>query len=260
MSRRALSPAARGVLLAVSAALRGRVAAIDDAGDGTTHARVVEPDGTVLLDVRVRAVSGRRDARQPALPLAPGAPHETPAPVAVLADTRQPAAPAQDDAAPVEINGVSAGDRVTLDGYDLDVLHADADGITWRDRDRPAVDGATLWCEMERVSIATWRTKPVEIETPAQQRAAKAKAPPKVRPVAARPHRRRPEPDADALARHGEVSLVGQQEPGGPWELAASAVQIPPETWTTARGAYHRLRQYARGGKCSRDSADEAAS
>lgn len=256
MSRRALSPAARGVLLAVSAALRGRVATIDDQGDGTTHARVVEPDGTVLLDVRVRAV-GRRDTRQPALPLAPGAPHETPAPVAVLADTRQPAAPAQDDDAP-EIHGVGVGDRITLDGYDLDVLHADADGITWRDRDRPAIEGATLWCEMERVSIATWRTTPVEIETPAQKRS--AKAPPKVRPVAAKPARLVAVPEADALARHGETCLVGQQEPGGPWELAASAVRIPPETWTTARGAYTRCRQYARGGKCTRDSADEAAS
>jgi len=253
VSRRTLSPAARGVLLAVSAALRGRVATIADAGDGTTHARVVEPDGTVLLDVRVRAVSGRRDTRQPALPLAPGPQHETPAPVAVLADARQPEA--HDDAP--EIHGVSVGDRITLDGYDLDVLHADADGITWRDRDRPAIEGATLWCEMERVSIATWRTKPVEIETPAQQRAAKTKAPPKVRPVAARPHRRRPEPEADALAVHGEVSVVGQQEPDGPWELAASAARLPPETWTTARGAYHRAREYSRGGKCVRDSADE---
>lgn len=253
MSRRALSPAARGVLLAVSAALRGRVAAIDDAGDGTTHARVVEPDGTVLLDVRVRAV-GRRDARQPALPLAPGPQHETPAPVAVLADARQPEASAQDDDAP-EIHGVSAGDRITLDGYDLDVLAVDADGITWRDRDRPAVDGATLWCEMERVSIATWRTRPVGVETPAKQRAAKA---PKVR--TAKPARLVAVPEADALAVHGEVSIVGQQEPGGPWELAASGVRVPPETWTTARGAYHRLRQYARGGRCTRDSADEAAS
>lgn len=250
MSRRALSPAARGVLLAVSAALRGRVAAIDDAGDGTTHARVVEPDGTVLLDVRVRAV-GRRDARQPALPLAPGPQHETPAPVAVLADARQPEASAQDDDAP-EIHGVSAGDRITLDGYDLDVLAVDADGITWRDRDRPAVDGATLWCEMERVSIATWRTRPVGVETPAKQRAAKA---PKVR--TAKPARLVAVPEADALAVHGEVSIVGQQEPGGPWELAASGVRVPPETWTTARGAYHRLRQYARGGRCTRDSADE---
>lgn len=240
MTRRALSPAARGVLLAVSAALRGRVATIADAGDGTTHARVVDPDGTVLLDVRVRAV-GRRDARQPA-------------PVAVLADARQPEASAQDDDAP-EIHGVSAGDRITLDGYDLDVLAVDADGITWRDRDRFAVDGATLWCEMERVSIATWRTRPVGVETPAKQRAAKA---PKVR--TAKPARLVAVPEADALAVHGEVSIVGQQEPGGPWELAASGVRVPPETWTTARGAYHRLRQYARGGRCTRDSADEAAS
>lgn len=103
MSRHALSPAARGVLLAVSAALRGRVASIDDQGDGTTHARVVEPDGTVLLDVRVRAV-GRRDTRQPALPLAPGPQHETPAPVAVLPEARQPA-PQPD---PVRVRGLAA--------------------------------------------------------------------------------------------------------------------------------------------------------
>ncbi len=91
VSRRALSPATRGVLLAVSAALRGRVASITDGADGTTTATVVEPDGTVLLDVRVRAVSGRRDARQISLPLAPGPRHEPPAPVAVLPEARQPA-------------------------------------------------------------------------------------------------------------------------------------------------------------------------
>ena len=68
------------------------------------------------------------------------------------------------------------------------------------------------------------------------------------------------EPEADALTIHGEVCVVGQQEPGGPWELAASGRTLPPETWTTARGAYRRIRQYARGGRCTRDSADEAAS
>ena len=41
MTRRALSPAARGVLLAVSAALRGRVATIDDAAsDGLYRVRI----------------------------------------------------------------------------------------------------------------------------------------------------------------------------------------------------------------------------
>lgn len=272
MSRRTLSPAARGVLLAVSAALRGRVATIDDAGDGTTHACVVEPDGTVLLDVRVRAV-GRRDARQPALPLAPGPRHETPAPVATLPDTRQPEAPEMParprifeplgiirEDEPMRIRGLAVGDRVTLDGEPVEVMGVDVHGFVWRTvatdaRGRSVDEGDCEWSDVDETAPGVFRVRAVDIETPAQKRATKP-----ARVAKAKPARLTPEPEADALTIHDEVCVVGQQEPGGPWELAASGRTVPPETWTTARGAYHRLRQYARGGRCSRDSADEAAS
>jgi len=246
VSRRALSPAARGVLLAVSAALRGRVAAIDDAGDGTTHARVVEPDGTVLLDVRVRAV-GRRDTRQPALPLAPGAPHATPAPVAVVRTV------AEDDAD--DLYRVRIGQRVTLDDEPVEVMGVVEGGFAWRTvatdaRGRSVDEGDCDWSEVEETAPGVFRVRPVEIETPAQQRVPK-------RAAKTKPARLTAVPEADALSLHGEVCLVGQQEADGPWELAASGARLPRETWTTARGAYHRLREYNRGGKCVRDSRDE---
>lgn len=256
MSRRALSPAARGVLLAVSAALRGRVATIDDQGDGTTHARVVEPDGTVLLDVRVRAV-GRRDTRQPALPPAPGAPHETPAPVAVLPDARQPA-PKPDD-----LYRVSIGQRVTIDDDEAVVIDVSSIAFTFRlqrkryDPSDPDDVDCVEWHEVEEISPGVFRVLPVETETPAQQRAAK---PSKARAAKARPARLTPEPEADALAEHGKVCLVGRDPDSGAWELFAADVRLSPESWTRAVGAYQRVRQYARGGKCTRDTTDEAAS
>ena len=258
MSRRALSPAARGVLLAVSAALRGRVAAIDDAGDGTTHARVVEPDGTVLLDVRVRAVSGRRDARQPALPLAPGAPHETPAPVAVLADTRQPAPPAEDD-----LYRVTIGQRVTLDDEPVEVMGVDVHGFVWRTvatdaRGRSVDEGDCEWSDVDEPTPGVFRVRAVDIETPAQQRATKP-----ARVAKAKPARLTPEPEADALRDHGRQVIAWQQTPTSPWEVllvrTSGPAKVLHDTWARAREG-HRAREYNRSGKCVRDSADEAAS
>lgn len=180
MTRRALSPAARGVLLAVSAAMRGRVVSITDAPDGTTHAVVREADGTVLLDCRVRSVSGRRDDRQPSLPLSPGMRQETPAPVAMVRE-----------AAP----------------------------------------------EVARV----------EAERPRRRQ---------------RPARLTAEPDADALARHGEWSIVGIVHEGGAWELLWSTSHhggmAREVAWDGAR-AGHRAREYNRGQHCTRDSADRSA-
>lgn len=231
MSRRALSPAARGVLLAVSAALRGRVATIDDQGDGTTHARVVEPDGTVLLDVRVRAV-GRRDTRQPA--------------------------PKPDD-----LYRVSIGQRVTIDDDEAVVIDVSSIAFTFRlqrkryDPSDPDDVDCVEWHEVEEISPGVFRVLPVETETPAQQRAAK---PSKARAAKARPARLTPEPEADALAEHGKVCLVGRDPDSGAWELFAADVRLSPESWTRAVGAYQRVRQYARGGKCTRDTTDEAAS
>ena len=251
MSRRALSPAARGVLLAVSAALRGRVAAIDDAGDGTTHARVVEPDGTVLLDVRVRAVSGRRDPRQTLLPLAPGPRHEPPAPVAVLPP------PVVE---PVRIRGLAVGDIITLDDEPVEVMGVDADGFVWRTvrvdaRSRRVDEGDCDWSEVEETAPGVFRVRPVEIETPAQQRATK-------RAAKAKPARLVAVPEADELAIHGETVIVWQPDENDAWDRVWTENRHggfrKADAWTKACEG-HRAREYNRGGRCTRDSADEAA-
>jgi hypothetical protein len=90
MSRRALTPAARGVSLAVLAALRGGRVDLADQADGSTLATSTAPDGTRLMTctlwqpVTVRGV----DTRTPTLPnvsMIPAAAPEAPAPVAVPA-------------------------------------------------------------------------------------------------------------------------------------------------------------------------------
>ena len=205
MSRRALSPAARGVLLAVSAVLRGRVATIDDQSDGTTHARVVEPDGTVLLDVRVRAV-GRRDSRQIPLPLAPGPRHETPAPAAVQ---RTEAPAPQGDR--VRVNGLASGDRITLDDEPSVVLRVSGAGVSWCSvidgpDGEPRDGGEVYWSEVTEEAPGRWVVRPVLNETLEQQRervraeerasqpAKRSKAP---RAAKVKPARLTPEPEAD---------------------------------------------------------------
>ena len=194
MTRRTLSPAARGVLLAVSAALRSRVVVISDAADGTTTATVTEPDGTVLLRCAVRAVSPRRDSRQLGLPLVPGPQHEAPPPVAVV--------PARDDDGPAPIHGVCVGDRITLDDEPIEVTGVDHEGFAWRTvatvRGRSVDEGECLWSEVEDLGRGAWRVLPVDMETPA-----KAK-----RETAAKPKRagKATGPDRSEPARiHGMV-------------------------------------------------------
>ena len=77
----------------------------------------------------------------------------------------------------------------------------------------------------------------------------------------AKPARNVPVPEADALAIYGEVSFVGQEVDGGPWELAAHGQSMPSrdETWATCRASYVRVREYTRGKRCSRDSRDRGA-
>ena len=59
MSRRTLSPAARGVVLAVRAALRAGRVDLADQADGSTLATSTAPDGTVLLRAVLRLPDGR---------------------------------------------------------------------------------------------------------------------------------------------------------------------------------------------------------
>ena len=255
MSRRALSPAARGVLLAVSAALRGRVASITDGADGTTTATVVEPDGTVLLDVRVRAPSSRRDTRQIALPLAPGPRHEPPAPVAVVPQRAEASAPQGD---PTRIRGLALGDVIDFDEEGpcaIDVI--DDEHMELVARDSGAILSVT-WSEVTEVAPGRWAVLPVRQETPAQQRASKRTAP--NRTGRARPARLIAEPAADRLCAPGHQVIVWQQTPTSSWEVLLSRVSGPAkalrDTWAQASQG-HRAREYNRSGKCVRDSRDE---
>lgn len=68
MSPRTLTPAARGVLLAVRGALRAGRVELSDRDDGTTLAVATAPDGAELLRAVVRATVRAGDPRQLALP------------------------------------------------------------------------------------------------------------------------------------------------------------------------------------------------
>lgn len=98
-ARRALSPAARGVVLAVRAALRAGRVDLADQADGSTLATSTAPDGIVLLRAVLRLpVPGAADPRQLTLPAVAPVPQPAevpPAPVAVPAgEEREPEAPA----------------------------------------------------------------------------------------------------------------------------------------------------------------------
>lgn len=98
MSRRALTPAARGVSLAVLAALRGGRVDLADQADGSTLATSTAPDGTVLLHAVLHMPVRGHDPRQLTLPAVAPVPvpaEVPPAPVAVPAgEEREPEAPA----------------------------------------------------------------------------------------------------------------------------------------------------------------------
>lgn len=260
MTRRVLSPAAHGVLLAVRAALRGRVPQITDAPDGTTSVVVTDPDGTVLLRCAVRSVSRTRDTRQPLLPLAPGPQHDPPAPVAeVRAAQGVPHAPL--DSAARAARGIEAlapqrfplavGDVITYGEEGLcRVVEVAADGPELVTEDREEL--TPLWSEIEEVSPGVWRDRPLP-----GAKAAKPKAAAKPKPA-----RLTPVPEADELALHGITVIAWQTEEGGAWERAWTEVHHggmrKVDAWAEAAKG-HRAREYNRGGKCVRDSADGAA-
>jgi len=87
-ARRTLSPAARGVVLAVRAALRAGRVDLADQADGSTLATSTAPDGTELLRAVLRLPVPGADTRTPVLPnvsMVPQPAEVPPAPVAVPA-------------------------------------------------------------------------------------------------------------------------------------------------------------------------------
>jgi hypothetical protein len=87
-ARRALTPAARGVSLAVLAALRGGRVDLADQADGSTLATSTAPDGTELLRATLRMPVRGHDPRQLTLPAVAPVPvpaEVPPAPVALTA-------------------------------------------------------------------------------------------------------------------------------------------------------------------------------
>lgn len=345
MSRRALTPAARGVSLAVLAALRAGRVDLADQADGTTLATSTAADGTVLLRATLRLPVRGADTRTSGLPnvsMIPAPATETPAPVAVVRgaeapaprptavrlwlwradmerldeDTRAwllepvegvcvewerqpggwtsvtlpagsretrtlrslceraritlyegddaPPAPAQPE--PQRVNGLGPGDIIEMDGSRVVVGGVDAEGFAWCEPDaRGCLTGEVeraLWSEVEHVEGNRWRVRPVRTdETPAQQREAArpkrvAKAP------KARPARLTPEPEADALTRHGERCVVAQLHEGGAWELVwcdSMPGEMAYETaWSAVVEQAHRARRYDRGGHCAADTRDTA--
>ena len=76
----------------------------------------------------------------------------------------------------------------------------------------------------------------------------------------ARPARLTPEPEADALTRHGQRCVVAQLHEGGPWELVWCD-EMPGQmthdvAWRSVEEQAHRARRYDRGGHCAADTRD----
>ena len=178
MSRRALTPAARGVSLAVLAALRAGRVDLADQADGSTLATSTAPDGTVLLHAVVRMPVRGHDPRQLTLPAVAPVPvpaEVPPAPVAVPAAAvpaqPEPEAPAVVEApasqAPprVEHNGIAVGDVVSLDDEDIRVTVSDEFGwqgetVATARSGRPLANVHCDWDDVERVGDRAWYTRP----------------------------------------------------------------------------------------------------
>ena len=195
-ARRSLTPAARGVSLAVLAALRGGRVDLADQADGSTLATSTAPDGTELLRAVLHMPVRGHDPRQltlPAVASVPAPAEVPPAPVAVpagevadnavvtdraaLAEIKAaavareaaveaPAPPAQPE--PVRINGLAPGDLIVLDDGRARVGHVDPDGFMWAgvDRNGFSVDPVErcLWGEVEHVEGNRWRARHVDDE------------------------------------------------------------------------------------------------
>ena len=169
-------------------------------------------------------------------------------------------APASPPAPRVEVRGLAAGDKITLDGDHFTVGHVDVGGFVLQDlvEDGPDGEVKVYWSEVTETAPRTYVTRPVET-TQEERKAARRDTKPAKAPRVAKtkPARLTPEPEADALTEHGKVCLVGQEREGAAWELFAADTRLPPASWDTGRKSYARIRGYNRAGKCVRDSRDE---
>ncbi len=283
--RRALTPAARGVSLAVLAALRAGRVDLADQADGTTLATSTAADGTVLLRATLRLPVRGVDTRTPGLPnvsMVPQPAAEAPAPVAVVppkpAQPEAEAPPVVEEPAPTpprdEHNGIAVGDVVSLDDEDIRVTVSDEYGwqgetVATTPRGRPLATVHCDWDDCERVGDRAWRTKPtreklrtaVDEGAPVSKGAKKA-AKPVAKAPKARPARLTPEPEADALTRHGQRCVVAMLHEGGAWELVWCD-EMPGQmthdvAWAAVEEQAHRARRYDRGGHCAADTRDGA--
>jgi hypothetical protein len=184
-ARRSLTPAARGVSLAVLAALRAGRVDLADQADGSTLATSTAPDGTELLRATLRMPVRGADPRQltlGAVSLTPQPAEVPPAPVAVPAgeepEAEVPAPPTQPE--PVRINGLAPGDLIMLDDGRARVAHVDHEGFMWAGADRNGFSVGpverALWSEVEHVEGNRWRARP----TNEQLTEAPAPTPPRV--------------------------------------------------------------------------------
>lgn len=169
----------------------------------------------------------------------------------------------------LRVNGLGPGDIIEMDGSRVVVGGVDAEGFAWCEPDaRGCLTGEVeraLWSEVEHVEGNRWRVRPVrtdETETPSQkakrEKAAKSKRAPKA--PKAKPARNTPEPEADALTRHGQQCVVAMLHEGGAWELVwcdSMPGEMAYETaWSAVVEQAHRARRYDRGGRCGADTRD----
>ncbi len=180
-----------------------------------------------------------------------------------------PPRPAEEQPAPAPERGafaLASGDLIELDGARVRVAHVDGEGFTWAEVDRNGFSVSEvercLWREVEHLGEARWRILPVETETPSQK-AKREKAPKRVKAAPkARPARLTAVPEADALARYGERSVVAQLHEGDPWGLVWSDDLPGHMAYAVAVESVleqaHAARVYDRGQHCVRDSRDGA--
>jgi hypothetical protein len=167
---------------------------------------------------------------------------------------------------PVRVNGLGPGDLIEVDGARATVGGVDHEGFAWCETNAKGyLTGPVervLWREVEHLGGNRWRILPVETETPSQKAKREKAAKPKraAKAPKAKPARLTPEPEADALTRHGQRCVVAMLHAGGPWELVWCD-EMPGQmthdvAWRSVEEQAHRARRYDRGGHCAGDTRD----